>query len=104
MRGASIHRRFTGRHVLGAMLCLLPFTGHSQDTILQLVFTSDAHYGISRPHFRGEDSVAATIVNRAMISAINRLPGQVLPAVSGVGAVRRVSYIVALVETGYSAN
>jgi hypothetical protein len=39
---------------------------------IRFVFTSDAHYGITRPHFRGRDNVDAQVVNRAMVEAINR--------------------------------
>jgi len=38
-----------------------------------MVFTSDLHYGITRPHFRGQDSVASSVVNGAQAAAINSL-------------------------------
>jgi hypothetical protein len=40
---------------------------------LRFVFTSDAHYGITRTHFRGHDNVDAQVVNGAMVAAINRV-------------------------------
>ncbi|MCU1385695.1 MAG: hypothetical protein JWL71_4392 [Acidobacteria bacterium] len=40
---------------------------------VRFVFTSDAHYGITRPHFRGRDDVDAQVVNRAMVQAINQI-------------------------------
>jgi predicted MPP superfamily phosphohydrolase len=43
----------------------------AQPHTIRFVFTSDAHYGISRPHFRGRDNVEAPAVNAAMVDAIN---------------------------------
>jgi predicted MPP superfamily phosphohydrolase len=43
----------------------------AQPHTIRFVFTSDAHYGISRPHFRGRDNVEAPVVNAAMVDAIN---------------------------------
>ena len=40
---------------------------------IRFAFTSDAHYGITRPHFRGHDHVDAQVVNRAIVEAINRV-------------------------------
>jgi hypothetical protein len=39
---------------------------------IRFVFTSDAHYGLTRAHFRGQANVDAQTVNRAMVAAINR--------------------------------
>jgi hypothetical protein len=72
--------------------------------IIQLILVSDVHYGISRKHFRHADSVASTIVNKAMIAAINRLPMETLPGDSGIAANRRVGAIDALLVTGDIAN
>src|ERR1700744_1409745 len=51
----------------------------AQEHLLQFVYTSDVHYGITRPRFRGADSVPSRVVNEAMIAAINLLPGSRLP-------------------------
>ena len=40
---------------------------------IRFVFTSDAHYGLTRPAFRGGTGVDAHVVNSAMIGVINRL-------------------------------
>jgi hypothetical protein len=40
---------------------------------LRFVFTSDAHYGMTRASFRGHANVDAHVVNAAMVAAINRL-------------------------------
>lgn len=42
--------------------------GQSQSIqIINMVFSSDAHYGISRTKFRGDSNVSSHIVNAAMI-------------------------------------
>ena len=76
----------------------------SPGSIIQFVLTSDVHYGITRKHFRHADSVASTIVNKAMIAAINRLPMETLPGDSGIAATARVGAIDALLLTGDIAN
>ena len=40
---------------------------------VRFVFTSDAHYGVTRSHFRGHDRVDAHVVNAALVEAINQL-------------------------------
>jgi predicted MPP superfamily phosphohydrolase len=45
----------------------------AQPQTLRFVFTSDAHYGISRAHFRGHGGVDAHVVNAALVDAIDRL-------------------------------
>ncbi|HET9831987.1 MAG TPA: metallophosphoesterase, partial [Vicinamibacterales bacterium] len=44
----------------------------AQPRTIRFVFTSDAHYGVTRAHFRGHDNVGADVVNRAMVAAINQ--------------------------------
>jgi hypothetical protein len=45
----------------------------AQPAAIRFVFTSDAHYGVTRSHFRGHDHVDARVVNAAMVEAINQL-------------------------------
>src|SRR5579859_4013295 len=56
------------------------------DTTIQIVFTSDIHYGITRPAFDGDSNVASYLVNRRMIATINTLPALPLPPGQGVNA------------------
>ncbi len=86
------------------LLVLSFLSTKAQGDILQFVFTSDVHYGITRPHFRGLDSVSSTMVNQAMIAAINRLPEQTLPMDSGVAAGQRILSMDAIIITGDIAN
>ena len=71
---------------------------------MQFVFTSDVHYGITRQHFRGADKVPSTMVNRAMIAAINKLPGLSLPSDGGTGAGVKIKELDAILITGDIAN
>lgn len=47
----------------------------AQPAQIHFIFTSDVHYGITRPQFRGHKDVEASIVNAAEIAQMNRLPG-----------------------------
>jgi len=66
--------------------------------IINIVFTSDAHYGITRAKFRGDTSVPAYRVNAAMISQVNTLPSLALPDGKSVGP---IDYVI---QTGDIAN
>ena len=79
-------------------------TTRDTSRILQLVYTSDAHFGITRKVFRGEDSVSSFIVNKAMIAQINTLPDVPLPGDGGVNAGNPVGGIDYLAQTGDIAN
>jgi Calcineurin-like phosphoesterase len=71
---------------------------------LQLVYTSDAHFGITRPRFRGDDDVDALTVNKALVERINGVSAAVLPADGGLGEGKAVGPVDYLVETGDIAN
>ncbi len=72
--------------------------------VVQMVFTSDAHYGITRAKFRGDTNVTGHAVNAAMIKQINTLPGLTLPADGGVNAGNVTGGIDYLIEGGDIAN
>jgi len=72
--------------------------------VVKFVFTSDLHYGITRPRFHGAGSVDAQVVNRAMIRKMNAISGQTVPADSGVLAGSAVGSIEYLLTTGDYAN
>lgn len=74
------------------------------DSLIHWVFTSDAHYGITRKAFRGDTSVPAFKVNKAMIEAINALPGTSLPQDQGLESGKKIERIDYLFETGDIAN
>jgi hypothetical protein len=50
---------------------------------IQFVFTSDSHYGITRPEFRGGHNVNAAIVNTALVTRMNRLASSSFPRDGG---------------------
>jgi hypothetical protein len=65
-----------------ALLCLLLLgatafvadTPQAHNRVVRFVFTSDAHYGLTRRTFRGHSDVSAHDVNGALVSDINTLP------------------------------
>jgi predicted MPP superfamily phosphohydrolase len=71
---------------------------------LNIVFTSDAHFGITRKAFMGDTNVNAIIVNAAMIKKINKLPGLMLPNDHGVEAGKPIGAVDYVIETGDIAN
>lgn len=96
--------RQPSRLLFPLIFILLAYTGAAQDTVLQFVFTSDVHYGITRAHFRGADKVPSTVVNRAMIAAINRLPVSSIPRDKGAGAGQPIGHLDGILITGDIAN
>jgi predicted MPP superfamily phosphohydrolase len=83
---------------------LLQAQTHSKNHLLQIVFTSDLHYGYHRPSFAGADSVSANVVNAAMVAKINSMSSLTLPDDDGVGASKKISYIDYIAITGDIAN
>jgi hypothetical protein len=71
---------------------------------VNMVFTSDAHYGITRPFFRGDSNATGHKVNAAMIRQINTVPALRLPNDKGVNAGQKVAHVDYLVQTGDIAN
>jgi hypothetical protein len=84
------------------LAALCPEIGFSQT--INIVFTSDAHYGINRKQLRGDTAVNGHIVNAAMIKQINTLPSLTLPGDDGVNAGQNVSAVDYFIETGDIAN
>lgn len=76
----------------------------SKDSIVQFIFTSDVHFGLSKNTFRGNSNVNAFDVNNAMVQVINHLQDQILPNDKGVKANQLISGLDAIVITGDIAN
>ncbi|WP_428329903.1 metallophosphoesterase family protein [Mucilaginibacter sp.] len=72
--------------------------------VINMVYSSDAHYGISRKTFKGDTNVAAYRVNAAMIAQINTLPYLTWPADNGVKAGKRIGWVDYVVQTGDICN
>lgn len=93
--------------IIGLMLTLCSHQGYSQNKgaeVTNIVFTSDAHYGITRAKFRGDSNVTGHKVNAAMIQQINAMPYLTLPEDSGVNAGKKVGYVDYIIEGGDIAN
>jgi len=86
--------------IIGSIFC--PVIALCQT--VQIVFTSDAHYGITRQQFRGDTGVTGHIVNAALVKQINNLPAMVLPADGGINAGNTVGGIDYVIEGGDIAN
>ena len=65
-------RRLAPLSVAAILLCGGIAVPRAERQAVRFVFTSDAHNGITRTHFRGADAVPATVVNRALVDAVNR--------------------------------
>jgi predicted MPP superfamily phosphohydrolase len=76
----------------------------AQSTEVQFIFTTDSHYGISRPAFRGATNVEAHTVNAAMVASINRLARAGFPADGGLRSGGPVGPVDFLVDGGDIAN
>jgi hypothetical protein len=71
---------------------------------IQFVYTSDAHFGITRATFQGAVNVNATVVNAKMVEKINSLSTLTLPADNGVNAGKVVGGVDYLINTGDFSN
>jgi len=80
------------------------FKAYSQQSIIQFIYTSDAHYGLSRPKFMGDTNVSAHVVNAAMIGKMNSIPDLTLPADGGVNAGDKAGAVDYVIQTGDIAN
>ena len=72
--------------------------------VFQFVYTSDAHYGITRTAFQGGAAVNAQLVNQRMVAKINGLSTLALPFDGGVRAGLPVGPVDLLIETGDISN
>ncbi|MGZ3812876.1 MAG: metallophosphoesterase family protein [Mucilaginibacter sp.] len=90
-----------------AVIVWSPQKGHSQgkgSAVINMIFTSDAHFGISRGKFRGDTNVASYKVNAAMIRQINTIPYLNVPEDGGINSGNRVGAIDYVIEGGDIAN
>ena len=71
---------------------------------LQFIYTSDAHYGITRARFQHASNVNATVVNGVMIDKMNNMQSLVLPKDGGVNEGKTVGAIDYVIMTGDIAN
>ncbi len=72
--------------------------------IVQFIYTSDPHFGITIPEFRGNTDVSAKIVNQAMVEKMNTLPTLKFSNDKGVKAGKIIRSVDYLINTGDIAN
>jgi len=75
-----------------------------KDSIIQFVFTSDVHFGLTKENFRGQKNVSAAAVNKAMVNEINQLNTKTFPLDNGVQSNKSIKKLDAIVITGDIAN
>ena len=73
-------------------------------SVIQFVYSSDAHFGITRATFQGATNVNSSVVNAKLVEKINTLPTLTIPADNGVNAGKVVSGIDYFINTGDFAN
>ncbi len=99
--------KITGYRITCLLIIFSSTAAYCQDTksgIVNIIFTADPHYGLTRAEFKGHKNVASYIVNAAMIANINAVPSLTLPADSGAGAGNKVGAVDYLIEGGDIAN
>lgn len=72
--------------------------------LLQFVFVSDVHYGITRSTFRGAKDVDAHVVNAALVARMNALGSTSFPTDGGLEAGKLVGAVDFVAEGGDIAN
>ena len=75
-----------------------------KDSIINFIFTSDVHFGLTKDYFRGKENVSARDIDMAMMQVMNNLYTSKLPADKGVLENKVIGGIDALVITGDIAN
>jgi len=71
---------------------------------VNIVFTADVHYGITRKEFRGHKDVPAKDVNAVLVAQMNTLPSLVLPDDGGINAGNKINTVDYLMEGGDISN
>ncbi|HEY9001104.1 MAG TPA: metallophosphoesterase [Mucilaginibacter sp.] len=101
------HKVLTAALMISAAFALSSGKCYGQSktsSVINMVFSSDAHYGISRTKFRGDSNVSSYIVNAAMIQQMNSIPDLILPQDNGINAGEKASHIDYVIQTGDIAN
>jgi len=71
---------------------------------INMIYTSDSHYGITRANFQGAATVNAQVVNAAMVAKMNGMSTVVLPNDNGVQANQPIGAIDFVINTGDVSN
>jgi hypothetical protein len=92
------------RSIVGALIAAWLVAPQPRADGLHFVFTSDPHYGLHRPAFRGASNVDASVVNRAMVARMNELASARFPPDGGVDAGQPIGAIDFVAVGGDIAN
>jgi hypothetical protein len=76
----------------------------NKDSIIQFLFTSDVHFGLTKDKFQNKTKVSAFEVNNAMAYNMSHIVGNILPMDNGIGENEIIKGIDALVITGDITN
>src|SRR5882762_6443532 len=93
--------------IMAPLLILFSKNASSQDRnggLINMVYSSDAHYGLTRPQFRGDTAVSSHVVNAAMIRQVNQIPVLQLPADGGINAGHSAGPVDYMIQTGDICN
>jgi 3',5'-cyclic AMP phosphodiesterase CpdA len=71
---------------------------------INIIYTSDSHYGITRANFQGATNVDSKVVNAALVSQLNKMPSVVLPSDKGIAAGKTINAIEYVINSGDIAN
>ncbi|MFZ4582656.1 MAG: metallophosphoesterase, partial [Paludibacter sp.] len=71
---------------------------------INMIYTSDSHYGITRTSFQGAATVNAQVVNAAMVAKMNEMSTVVLPNDNGIKANQPIGAIDFVINTGDISN
>ena len=70
-----MHKKYFS--LIGLVLLLLFITeissAQKKDSVLNFIFTSDVHFGLTKEEFRGKQKVPAIEINKAMVQAMNQI-------------------------------
>jgi hypothetical protein len=86
------------------LLALLSTLLLGQSPQVQFIFTTDSHYGLTRPAFRGATNVDSHLVNAAMVAKMNKLPDATFPSDGGLHAGQPVGAIDFVADGGDITN
>jgi len=71
---------------------------------IQMLYTSDSHYGITRSAFQGASNVNAQVVNAALVAKMNGMSSVLFPTDNGIKSGQSVGAIDYVINTGDIAN
>ncbi|MFA9205919.1 MAG: metallophosphoesterase [Burkholderiaceae bacterium] len=100
----SSHKTFSLNCLVLLLLVSNFVNAKGKDSIINFIFTSDVHFGLTKDYFRGKENVSARDVDMAMMQVMNNLYTSKLPADKGVLENKIIGGIDALVITGDIAN